>query len=298
MESRRDAAHISPAFIYATFFVTGVITTLLGPLLPQLAARWSVDDLHAGYLFTSQFAGSFAGTLLSGIILPKLGFARALSLGYFFMAAGVMALEFRGMARRSRRSVLHRYRTRPHNSGHEFTFRGDESHAARFGTKHSEFHLGHRRGRHSDFRFHRWNRRSGALLICIAVVSAAISVDLPFHRLGRTRPQRARSRKNSAHLRRKPLADGRAFLDPRRNVFFLRRHRIRRRRLDRFLRAAPRFLCSYFRNSRAILFLDGTSPRPRLRPNNFPSRSRNNCCAFLFAARHSRSQHHLSRKPE
>ena len=96
MESRRDAAHISPAFIYATFFVTGVITTLLGPLLPQLAARWSVDDLHAGYLFTSQFAGSFAGTLLSGIILPKLGFARALSLGYFFMAAGVMALSFAG----------------------------------------------------------------------------------------------------------------------------------------------------------------------------------------------------------
>ncbi len=96
MESRRDAAHISPAFIYATFFVTGVITTLLGPLLPQLAARWSVDDLHAGYLFTSQFAGSLAGTLLSGIILPKLGFARALSLGYFFMAAGVMALSFAG----------------------------------------------------------------------------------------------------------------------------------------------------------------------------------------------------------
>ncbi len=130
MESRQNAAQISPAFIYATFFVTGVITTLLGPLLPQLAARWSVDDLHSGYLFTSQFAGSFAGTLLSGIILPKLGFARALSLGYFFMAAGVMALSFAGWHAALAVSVLHRYRTRPHNSGHEFTFRGDESHAA------------------------------------------------------------------------------------------------------------------------------------------------------------------------
>ncbi len=96
MESRRDAAHISPAYIYATFFFTGVVTTLLGPLLPQLAARWKVDDLHAGYLFTLQFAGSLAGTLLSGIILPRLGFARTLAAGYLFMAAGVLGLSFAG----------------------------------------------------------------------------------------------------------------------------------------------------------------------------------------------------------
>jgi MFS transporter, FHS family, glucose/mannose:H+ symporter len=80
-------------FLHVTFFVTGIATTALGPLLPQLIARWSIDDLRAGHLFTFQFSGSFLGVLLSGLLLPRLGFGPVLALGYLLMAIGVGGLS-------------------------------------------------------------------------------------------------------------------------------------------------------------------------------------------------------------
>ena len=45
---------------YAAFIPTGLITVLLGPLLPSLAARWSLNDTQGGYLFTAEFLGSLS----------------------------------------------------------------------------------------------------------------------------------------------------------------------------------------------------------------------------------------------
>jgi fucose permease len=74
------------------FVLTGTVTTLLGPLLPVLAARWSLDDARAGYFFTAQFAGSMLGVALSGTLVTRFGFARAVAAGLAAMAAGVGAL--------------------------------------------------------------------------------------------------------------------------------------------------------------------------------------------------------------
>lgn len=78
--------------IYSGVFLTGMLTTLLGPLLPLLSARWSMLDAQAGDLFTSQFAGSMAGAVLSGWLLPRRGFRSALVLGFGLTAAGSMLL--------------------------------------------------------------------------------------------------------------------------------------------------------------------------------------------------------------
>jgi fucose permease len=69
--------------------LTGAVTTLLGPVLPTLSARWAIDDAQAGYLFTAQFLGSMTGVALSGGAVRWLGFVRLLGVGYVFMAAGV-----------------------------------------------------------------------------------------------------------------------------------------------------------------------------------------------------------------
>src|SRR5205085_1910527 len=75
-------AHIGFAF-------TGIVTTMLGPLLPALKAQWGLSDAQAGYLFTAQFAASVVSTMLLGTIIRRLGFLRTLALSYLLLAAGV-----------------------------------------------------------------------------------------------------------------------------------------------------------------------------------------------------------------
>jgi len=77
---------------HATFVPTGLVTVLLGPLLPTLAARWSLNDAQAGSLVTAQFVGALLSTLLTGAFLPRWGFQRTIGIGLFLMAAGVAIL--------------------------------------------------------------------------------------------------------------------------------------------------------------------------------------------------------------
>ncbi|HEV8383238.1 MAG TPA: MFS transporter [Candidatus Acidoferrales bacterium] len=84
--------------IHSGAVLSGMLTTLLGPLLPVLSARWSLDDAQAGYFFTAQFAGSMTGAAISGLLLPRRGFRFALVLGFALVAAGAVALGSGGWA--------------------------------------------------------------------------------------------------------------------------------------------------------------------------------------------------------
>src|SRR5215831_8320321 len=75
-----------------SFLPTGVLTTLLGPMLPLLIADWSLNDRLAGSLFLVQFLASLAGVLLSGFLLARLGYRPAFLSGLLLMAAGVATL--------------------------------------------------------------------------------------------------------------------------------------------------------------------------------------------------------------
>jgi MFS transporter, FHS family, glucose/mannose:H+ symporter len=80
--------------IHAAFFFTGMVTTLLGPILPVLAQEWRLSDGQAGYLFTSQFLGSLIGVVVSGEITVRRGYSFTFASGLFLMAIGVAALGF------------------------------------------------------------------------------------------------------------------------------------------------------------------------------------------------------------
>ena len=69
--THESASTRASAVIYSGVFLTGMLTTLLGPLLPVLSARWSLADAQAGYLFTALFAGSMGGAVISGLLLPR-----------------------------------------------------------------------------------------------------------------------------------------------------------------------------------------------------------------------------------
>ena len=78
--------------VHLAFVLTGVVSTLLGPALPALSARWQLSDTRAGYFFTTQFAGSIAGVILTGLLLPRRGFRFSLMFGYLLMAGGLSSL--------------------------------------------------------------------------------------------------------------------------------------------------------------------------------------------------------------
>jgi MFS transporter, FHS family, glucose/mannose:H+ symporter len=71
------------------FALTGIVTTMLGPLLPALKARWALTDAQAGYLFTAQFAASVVSTMLLTWFIRRFGFLRTLALSYLLLAVGV-----------------------------------------------------------------------------------------------------------------------------------------------------------------------------------------------------------------
>ena len=74
--------------VHAAFVLTGVMTTLLGPMLPIFSVRWMLSDSQAGYLFTAQFASSILGVALSGVLVPRFGYRLTIVFGLAFMAAG------------------------------------------------------------------------------------------------------------------------------------------------------------------------------------------------------------------
>jgi FHS family glucose/mannose:H+ symporter-like MFS transporter len=74
------------------FLPTGVLQTLLGPMLPILIVRWAMNDTQAGNLFLVQFLASLVGVQLSGFLLARFGFRPAFLSGLLLMACGVTTL--------------------------------------------------------------------------------------------------------------------------------------------------------------------------------------------------------------
>jgi MFS transporter, FHS family, glucose/mannose:H+ symporter len=79
---------------HAAFVPIGIVTVLLGPLLPMLSAKWSLNYTQAGSLFTVQFLSSTVGVALSGFCVSRWGFRFAIKVGLLAMAVGVAELPF------------------------------------------------------------------------------------------------------------------------------------------------------------------------------------------------------------
>ena len=66
--------------------------TMLGPILPYFTHQWNLTDKQAGLFFSTQYFGSFLGTLATSWLLPRLGFSKVISTGYFCFALGLACL--------------------------------------------------------------------------------------------------------------------------------------------------------------------------------------------------------------
>lgn len=88
--SKKPAAS---AAIFGAFVVSGVVTTLLGPILPILINRWTLTDEHAGAFFFCQFGTSMAGVVSVSGLVPRWGYKATLAAGYAAIALGVAGLN-------------------------------------------------------------------------------------------------------------------------------------------------------------------------------------------------------------
>ena len=79
-------------FMCFGFLLVGVVGTLLGPILPMLAAKWQVGDAEVSWLFVAQFSGGIIGSALSGRMIARVGLLRLLTYGYAATAAAVACL--------------------------------------------------------------------------------------------------------------------------------------------------------------------------------------------------------------
>ncbi|HEX6126016.1 MAG TPA: MFS transporter [Pyrinomonadaceae bacterium] len=82
-------------YTLAAFFVIGIVTLLLGQILPVLSDRLDLSDAKAGTLFLAQFSGSILGTLVSTRIAKRYGFTVTVLIGLFLMIGGLPGINAR-----------------------------------------------------------------------------------------------------------------------------------------------------------------------------------------------------------
>ncbi len=79
--------------LHVVFFLSGIVTVLIGQLLPSLARHFSLNDLQVSFFFPAQFAGSLFGTYLTSRFARRNNFLAATILGGVTMAGGILLMN-------------------------------------------------------------------------------------------------------------------------------------------------------------------------------------------------------------
>jgi len=77
---------------YVSLIPIGIATVLLGPMLPTLSARWSMNYAQAGALFNAQYFASTCGVAVSGWMASRWGFRFTMKVGLVLMSAALALL--------------------------------------------------------------------------------------------------------------------------------------------------------------------------------------------------------------
>lgn len=83
--------------LHISFFIVGIVTVLLGQILPILAVNLTLNDKQSGFFFTAQFGGSIIGTISTAFLIKRFGFVKTLGLAFFLFILGLSAINFGGL---------------------------------------------------------------------------------------------------------------------------------------------------------------------------------------------------------
>ena len=79
--------------LHIIFFLSGIATILIGPILPILAKHFVLNDLQVSFFFPSQFAGSLCGTFITSRFARRNKFMTATMIGAAAMALGLLLMN-------------------------------------------------------------------------------------------------------------------------------------------------------------------------------------------------------------
>jgi MFS transporter, FHS family, glucose/mannose:H+ symporter len=81
------------AVLFIGFILSGIATTIIGPMLPVFIRKWSLDDGQAGLFSSVQFLASLIGTAVSGVWMAWRGYRPPLVAGYALIGYGLATLN-------------------------------------------------------------------------------------------------------------------------------------------------------------------------------------------------------------
>lgn len=79
--------------LHAAFMISGIVTVLIGQILPIMSRQYQLTDLYSGFYFPAQFAGSLVGTMLTSVFARRDDYLFATGLGSALMASGALMLN-------------------------------------------------------------------------------------------------------------------------------------------------------------------------------------------------------------
>ena len=81
------------AVLFVGFILSGIATTIVGPMLPVFIRRWALDDGQAGLFPMLQFFAALVGTVASGALMSWRGYRPPLVLGFAVIGYGLATLN-------------------------------------------------------------------------------------------------------------------------------------------------------------------------------------------------------------
>src|ERR1700720_2007513 len=81
------------AVLFVGFILSGIATTIVGPMLPIFIRRWGLDDGQAGLFSSIQFLAALVGTVVSGAWMAWRGYRPSLVAGYALIGYGLVTLN-------------------------------------------------------------------------------------------------------------------------------------------------------------------------------------------------------------
>jgi fucose permease len=81
------------AVLFIGFILSGIATTIVGPMLPVFIRKWSLDDGQAGLFSSVQFLSALVGTVVSGAWMAWRGYRPSLVAGYALIGYGLATLD-------------------------------------------------------------------------------------------------------------------------------------------------------------------------------------------------------------
>ena len=79
--------------LFIGFILSGIATTIVGPMLPVFIRKWSLDDGQAGLFSSVQFLAALVGTVVSGAWTAWRGYRPSLVAGYALIGYGLATLN-------------------------------------------------------------------------------------------------------------------------------------------------------------------------------------------------------------